>query len=228
MLRRAALLTVVASCIPVLLQAQRARFGLAAGTSLVGGGDSRALVDAGGFNVTGADHAGFHVRGMAEVPLGSAAFAFRAELFYNSLHSRPNSVASVGSGTGAAALSDRTLGLTGNFVASLIPQAGVSPYFLLGAGVFGSLLGTNPDQQSSAVVVTRGGMGLGLQTGAGLRIRTGQHSLLLEWRYGQALNNTRGVAFMPLTAGARFLQPPPRAGAPPPPGPPASEGAHAP
>src|SRR5207247_1114644 len=116
-----------------------------------------------GFNVTGADHAGFRVRGMAEVPLGSAAFAFRAELFYNSLHSRPNSVASVGSGTGAAALSDRTFGLTGNFVASLIPQAGVSPYFLLGAGAFGSLLGTNPDQQSSAVLVTRGAMGLGLQ-----------------------------------------------------------------
>src|SRR5881397_256792 len=156
MLRRAALLT-VAVCVPVLLQAQRVRFGLAAGTSLVGGGGSRALVDAGGFN-----------------------------------------------GSGAAALSDRTLGLTGNFVASLIPQAGVSPYFLLGAGVFGSLLGTNPDQQSSEVVVTRGGMGLGLQTGVGLRIRMGQHSLLLEWRYGQALNNTRGIAFMPLTAGIVF------------------------
>src|SRR5439155_1288786 len=116
MLRRAALLT-VAVCVPVLLQAQRVRFGLAAGTSLVGGGDSRALVDAGGF---------------------------------------------------------------------------------------GSLLGTNPDQQSSEVVVTRGGMGLGLQTGVGLRIRMGQHSLLLEWRYGQALNNTRGIAFMPLTAGIVF------------------------
>src|SRR5436309_685141 len=106
MLRRAALLT-VAVCVPVLLQAQRVRFGLAAGTSLVGGGGSRALVDAGGFNVTGADQAGFHVRGMAEVPLGSAAFAFRAELFYNSLHSRPNSVAIVGSGSGAAVISWR-------------------------------------------------------------------------------------------------------------------------
>src|SRR2546428_1212330 len=150
MLRRAALLTVVASCIPVLLEAERGRFGLAAGTGLVGGGDSRALVDAGGFNVTGADHAGFHVRGMAEVPLGSAAFAFRAELFYNSLHSRPNSVASVGSGTGAAALSDRTRGLAGNFVASLIPQAGVSPYFLLGAGVVRAPLRPNPGPHGNA------------------------------------------------------------------------------
>src|SRR2546425_6370065 len=89
-------------------------------------------------------------------------------------------------------------------------------------------LGSNPDQQSSAVVVTRGGMGLGLQTGAGLRIRTGQHSLLLEWRYGQALNNTRGVAFMPLTAGVVFLRTPPGGGAARPPLAPASEGAHAP
>src|SRR5436309_16135202 len=127
MLRRAALLT-VAVCIPVLLQAQRVRFGLAAGTSLVGGGDSRALVDAGGFNVTGADQAGFHVRGMAEVPLGSAAFAFRPELVYNSLHSRPNPVAIVGSGSGAGALSARTLGLAGNLVGSLSLQAGATPY----------------------------------------------------------------------------------------------------
>src|SRR5947199_7566604 len=198
---------------PLLLAAQGPRFGIAAGKSFVGGGDSRTLVDAGGFNVTGADQAGFHIRGMAEVPLNSAAFAFRAELFYNTLHSHPNSVAIVGSGSGAAELYDRTLGLTGNFVASLIPQAGVSPYFLLGAGVFGSLLGTNPDQQSSEVVVTRGGMGLGLQTGVGLRIRMGQHSLLLEWRYGQALNNTRGIAFMPLTAAVVFLRPARAAGA---------------
>src|SRR5438034_6567767 len=172
MLRRAALLT-VAVCFPVLLQAQRVRFGLAAGTSLVGGGDSRTLVDAGGFNVTGADQAGFHIRGMAEVPLNSAAFAFRAEVFYNALHSRPNSVGIVGSGSGAAALYDRTLGLAGNFVASLNPPARVSPYFLLGAGAFLSWLGTNPDPWSNQAVLTRGGMGLGLQTGVGLSIRAG-------------------------------------------------------
>src|SRR5437763_12571050 len=93
---------------PLLLAAQRPRFGSAAGKSFVGGGDSRTLVDAGGFNVTGADQAGFHIRGMAEVPLNSAAFAFRAEVFYNTLHSHPNSVAIVGSGSGAAALYDRT------------------------------------------------------------------------------------------------------------------------
>src|SRR3989442_4089873 len=48
----------------------------------VGGGDSRALVDAGGFNVTGADHAGFHVRGMAE----------RSEEHTSELQSRPHLV----------------------------------------------------------------------------------------------------------------------------------------
>ena len=53
---------------PPLLAAQRPRFGIAAGKSFVGGGDSRTLVDAGGFNVTGADQAGFHIRGVVEVP----------------------------------------------------------------------------------------------------------------------------------------------------------------
>ena len=53
-------------------------------------------------------------------------------------------------------------------------------------------------------MLTRGGMGLGLQTGVGLSIRAGKRSVLLEWRYGQALNNTRGVGFMPLTLGVMF------------------------
>jgi hypothetical protein len=197
-----ALLATLCTAIP--LRAQHPRFGIAAGTSFVGGGDSRALVDAGGFNVTGADQAGFHLRAMAEWPLNSAAFAFRAEFFYNRLHSRPNTVAIVGSSSGAAALSDQTAGLTGNFVASLSSQARLSPYFLLGAGVFGSSLGTNPDPQSGEVVISRNGMGLGLQTGVAVRFRIGRQSFLVEWRYGQALNNTRGVGFMPLTVGVMF------------------------
>jgi len=186
------------------LDAQRVRFGIAAGTSWVGGGDSRVLVDAGGFNVTGASQAGHHFRGFVEVPLTSPAFAFRAELFYNALHSSPNTVAIVGSGSGSAALVDRTIGLTGSFVASVIPRARTSPYFLFGAGIFRSHLGTNPDPQSNAVTVTRGGMGLGLHAGLGLRIPIRDRSLLLEWRYAQALNNTRGVAFMPVTLGITF------------------------
>jgi hypothetical protein len=189
---------------PTLSQAQRPRFGIAAGKSFVGGNDSRILVDAGDFNVTGAGQAGFHIRGMAEWPLNSTAFAFRAEFFYNRLHSNPNSYAVVGSSTATTALSDRTGGVTGNFVASLRPHARVSPFFLFGAGVFGSSLGTNSDPRSRDVVISRGGMGLGLQMGVGMRVRIQQRDFLVEWRYGQALNNTRGVAFMPLTVGIMF------------------------
>jgi hypothetical protein len=202
---QALLTTILALCAPTLLSAQHPRFGIALGTSLVGGGDSRTVVNAGGFNVTGADQAGFHIRAMADIPLDSSAFTFRTELFYNNLHSQPNSTAFLASGEiGAAALIDRTFGLTGNFVAGLSPRARVSPYFLLGAGVFLSFLGTNPDRQSSHVATTRSGMGLGLQTGMGMRLRLGQRSLLVEWRYGQALNNTRGTGFMPLTIGLLF------------------------
>lgn len=94
--------------------------------------------------------------------------------------------------------------MTGNFVASLSPQARVSPYFLFGAGVFRSTLGTNSDPQSRDVVISRRGMGLGLQFGVGMRVRIQQRDFLLEWRYGQAVNNTRGSAFMPLTVGILF------------------------
>ncbi len=205
MSRSVAVFTViVALCSVTSLEAQRVRFGVAAGTSWIGGGDSRVLVDAGGFNVTGASQAGHHLRGFAEWPLGSGGMAFRAELFYNSLHSRPNSWAIVGSGIGASALSDRTIGLTGNFIATVSPHARVSPYFAFGAGMFRSRLGTNSDPQSDQVAVTRGGMGLGLQTGLGLRFKVGGKNLLLDWRYVQAFNNTRGVAFMPFTIGVQF------------------------
>lgn len=205
MSRHVALFPLVAAlCMPILAQAQGPRFGIAVGQGFVGGGDSRVLVDAGGFNITGSGQAGVHVRGFAEWPLNSTAFAFRAELFHNRLHSNPNTCAVVGRSCATSALTDRTTGLTGNFVASLNSSAGVSPYFLFGAGVFASSLGTNPDPQSGDVVISRRGMGLGLQMGVGMRLRIQRRDFLVEWRYGQALNNTRGSAFMPLTVGIMF------------------------
>jgi hypothetical protein len=204
MLRALSAITFFALCFTTGLSAQRVRFGFAYGTSLVGGGDSRVLVPTNGYNVTGADQSGHHIRLFADFPLSSPSVIFRAELFYNVLHSGPNSWAFVGNDVGKAALTDKTFGLTGSFVASLKPHARVSPYFLFGGGLFMSQLGTNSDPQSRQVAMTEGGMGLGLQTGFGLKIKTGKRDLLLEWRYGQALNNTRGSTFMPLTIGVRF------------------------
>lgn len=67
MSRRTMLFPLVAAlCMPALAQGQGARFGIAVGHSFVGGGDSRVLVDAGGFNVTGSGQAGVHLRGFVE------------------------------------------------------------------------------------------------------------------------------------------------------------------
>jgi len=190
-------------CMPTLSQGQGPRFGIAIGTGLVAG-DSRVVVDAGNFNVTGAGQSGLHIRGTAEWPLSAPAFTFRAELFYNRLYSKPNSYAFVGDSLATAALTDRTAGLTGSFVAWLSPQAGVSPYFLFGGGVVKSSLGTNSDPQSHDVVISRGGFGLGLQAGMGLRFRIKRTDFLVEWRYAQVMNNTRGSAYWPLTVGIMF------------------------
>lgn len=54
------------------------------------------------------------------------------------------------------------------------------------------------------ITATRGGMGMGLTAGGGLRIRTGGPTLLLDWRYYQALNNTRGSAFTRFSVGVSF------------------------
>ncbi len=122
------------------LAGQSPHVGLLLGRSLVGGSDSRTLV---GSSVTGADQDGVHVRGFAEFPLEGSPLSLQADLFYNRLTSGPNTFdAGV---NGKAALVDRTIGLTGSLVANTRRRSAVSPYFALGAGVFTTRLGHNPD-----------------------------------------------------------------------------------
>jgi hypothetical protein len=182
---------------PVL--AQSTHVGVLVGRSLIGGSDSRTFVGPG---VTGADQAGVHLRAFADLRLEQSPFSFRAELFYNRLTSGSRTY---DAGVNAkAALVDRTLGLSGSFVATTNPTAHIAPYFSLGAGVFTTELGHNPDDSSNRVTQTYSGMGLGFTGGAGLRIRVGRPELLLDWRYYQGLYNTRGSSFMPLSLGLAF------------------------
>ncbi|MFL5492950.1 MAG: hypothetical protein ACJ8DC_01060 [Gemmatimonadales bacterium] len=181
------------------LAAQGPRWGLLIGRSLVGGGDSRTLV---GSAVTGADQAGLHLRAFADLPLEATPLSLRAEIFYNRLTSGPNTFdAGV---NGKAALVDQTIGLTGSLVATPSRRSAVAPYFSLGAGVFTTRLGHNPDPQSTQITSTYRGMGLGLAAGGGVRVRLGRPTLLVDWRYYQALYNTRGSSFMPLSIGLAF------------------------
>jgi hypothetical protein len=197
-----ATLTAALQCAPLAAQvAPRAQFGGAIGYSLVGGGDSRTVVGSG---VTGAGRAGLHLRAFVALPLTARAFTFQGELFYNRLTSGSNTYAIVGSISARSALVDQTLGLTGSFVASTSPSARVAPYFALGAGLFTSSLGSNPDPFGTRVTHTDHGMGLGLAAGGGVRWRIGRSTLLLDWRYYQALHNTRGSSFMPLSIGIAF------------------------
>jgi hypothetical protein len=181
------------------LVAQGPSFGFLLGRSLVGGGDSRTLVGSG---VTGADQAGLHLRGYVDLPLEGSGLSFRTELFYNRLTSGSRTYdARV---NGKAALVDRTAGLTGSFVAAMSSHRTVSPYFSLGAGLFTTTLGHNPDEFSTRVTEEYRGMGLGLVAGGGLRVRLGRPTLLLDWRYYQGLYGTRGSSFMPFSVGLGF------------------------
>jgi hypothetical protein len=181
------------------LLAQKPHFGVLVGRSLVGGGNSRMFVGPG---VTGASQAGIHLRGFVDLPLDQSPFSFRAELFYNRLTSGSSTF---DAGVNAkAALVDRSLGLTGSFIGTTSRAAAIAPYFSLGAGLFTTELGHNPDESSSVVTETYSGMGFGLTAGAGLRFRLGRAEVLLDWRYYQALYNTRGSSFMPLSIGLAF------------------------
>lgn len=181
------------------LVAQGPSFGVFLGHSFVGGGDSRILVGSG---VTGGSQAGLHLRAFANLPFEATPLSFRAELFYNRLTSGSNTYNA--SPDGKAALLDRTVGLTGSFVASTSRSARVAPYFSLGAGLFTTELGHNPNGMSTVITETYQGMGLGLVAGGGLRVRLGRPTLLLDWHYYQALYNTRGSSFMPISIGLGF------------------------
>jgi hypothetical protein len=54
------------------------------------------------------------------------------------------------------------------------------------------------------VTETYSGMGLGLVAGGGLRIHVGRPTLQIDWHYYQALYNTRGSSFMPISIGFGF------------------------
>ena len=181
------------------LAAQSPSFGAFLGHSLVGGGDSRTVVGSG---VTGGDQAGLHLRAFADLPLEDSPFSFRAELFYNRLSSGATTYSV--SPNAKAALLDRTLGLSGSFVASTSRVARVAPYFSLGAGLFTTELGHNPNDMTTLITETYYGMGMGLVAGGGLRVRLGRPTLMLDWHYYQALYNTRGSSFMPISIGVGF------------------------
>lgn len=189
-------------CVPALA-AQRARFGVVVGQS-VPAGDTRTIIDNGTDSTTGVGQPGLHLRGFVEVALAASSFSFRGEVFFNRLTAGPNTYANVGGRNAKVALSDRAFGVTGSFVATTKSAAVVAPYFSMGAGLFLSVLGYNPSPGEESVTHTQGGMGLGMVMGTGLLIRTGGPTLLLDARYYQALNNTRGSAFLPLSIGVVF------------------------
>lgn len=204
-MRRTLTIVFICACVPLTLAAQRPTFGLAVGYSFVGGADTRTIVSTGAASLTGADRAGIHVRAMAEWPLRTDALRFRMELFYNRLTSGANSAAIVGTSGTLNARVDRTVGAMETLVAAPISSRAFSPYFLVGLGAFESHLVGQPGsgyQGRGAAAVD--GMGLGLQAGIGLRYRIGSVPLMVEWRYAQALNDTRGISFMPLTVGIAF------------------------
>jgi hypothetical protein len=186
------------------VQAQGVRWGLLGGRSLVGGGDTRVAVDVARTPVSGGDQPGVHLRGFLEAPVGATPLSFQAELFFNQLDSRPNTWSANTTPMAQTALRDRAFGLMGAFTVATGRTTRVAPYFSLGAGFMATQLSTNPDPLAEHPTASGGGMGLGLTAGGGLRFRLGRPTLLVDWRYYQALNNTRGSAFMPFSLGLSF------------------------
>jgi hypothetical protein len=171
------LIAVLAVAMPLVAQEKETRFGVAGGLNFVGGGASKIGVDIAGTQVAGADRGGQFV----------AAF----------LEHRS-------AGIGRSALRDNTFGVAATMSYALRNGPGLTPYVLLGAGIYASSLGTNPDANASEVTQTRNAMGLGAHVGAGLQWNVGKRQMFAELRFHQALHQARGAAFMPLVVGLKF------------------------
>jgi hypothetical protein len=188
------------------LHAQRIEPGVLVGHSFVVGGDSRTLVEAGPGVLTGGDQAGLHARIFVDLPIATTRLSLRLDAFYNRLTTSVPTLAWVDGQFAPTARVDRTLGLTGSFLATTSRSAPVAVYGGLGAGFFLSHLeGDVTASTADAAAAVTDGMGLGLVAGGGaiLRLWSGPR-VVVDWRYHQALNNTRGSGFTPLSVGLRF------------------------
>lgn len=197
--RHSLLLFAAISLLPTLATAQSTRVGLSGGLNFVGGGASRIGVDVSGTTVTGADRQGHYFSAFMERTAGGP-MGVRLEAFY----SRLTSGRQTWSPEGRPALRDETFGAATTLTYALRQRASLTPYTLLGAGLYATSLGTNPDPSASEATQTARGMGLGLHVGAGLEWQVDGAHLFAEWRFQQALHQTRGAAFMPFVLGVKF------------------------
>jgi opacity protein-like surface antigen len=201
MRQRLPLLLVAAALVcPDLLHGQETSFGISGGLNFGGGAASKVAVDIAGIPVTGADGPGQFLSAFVERRHSGSLFSMRLEAFYSRLSSGPKS----SSALGRAALRDNTIGLALTLRHDLRGGSGLRPYGLLGAGVYASMLGTNPDPAATNVSESRSAMGLGMHVGAGLEWKLGGQTLFTELRFHQALHQRRGGAFMPLAVGIKF------------------------
>jgi opacity protein-like surface antigen len=195
------LIAVLAVAMPLVAQEKETRFGVAGGLNFVGGGASKIGVDIAGTQVAGADRGGQFVAAFLEHRRAGSLIGLRLEGFYSGLSSGPKTVSA---GIGRSALRDNTFGVAATMSYALRNGPGLTPYVLLGAGIYASSLGTNPDANASEVTQTRNAMGLGAHVGAGLQWNVGKRQMFAELRFHQALHQARGAAFMPLVVGLKF------------------------
>jgi|CXWL01.1.fsa_nt_gi hypothetical protein len=197
---RVALIAAAILVAPTVTHAQSTRVGFSGGLNFVGGGASRTGVDVGGTTVTGADRQGKYVSAFLERHGDAGPLGMRLEAFYGRLTSGRQTW----SPKGRPALRDETFGAVATLVYSLSSGRDLTPYTLLGAGLYATSLGTNPDPSASTVSQTARGMGLGMHVGAGLEWQVRRTHFFAEWRFQQALHQTRGGAFMPFVLGVKF------------------------
>ena len=196
---RATLLAALVT-VPAVVSAQSTRIGVSGGLNFVGGGSSKIGVDINGSPVTGGDRQGQFFSVFLERQTEGAPTSLRLEAFHGRLTSGPNTSNSFG----RAALRDATYGAAATLAYSLGSGSGMKPYALLGAGMYATSLGTNPEAGATEVTQSKNGMGLGLHVGVGLEWSLNRTQVFTEWRYQQALHQTRGAAFMPLVVGVKF------------------------
>lgn len=194
------MMVALASVLPAGAAAQTTSVGVAGGMNFVGGGSSKIAVDIGGLPITGGDRQGQYFSAFLERRTESVPTSLRLELFYSRLTSGPQT----SNALGRAALRDVTYGAAATMAYSLRSGSGPKPYALLGAGIYATSLGTNAVAGATEVTQTRNGMGLGLHVGLGMEWRVSGAQMFTEWRYQQALHQTRGSAFMPFVVGVKF------------------------
>jgi hypothetical protein len=149
---------------------------------------------------------GFHVAVGAARAIPRSSLEFQAHILYNRVAGGHATYLAVDYGSGLARMAHRaeSFALISGLTWRAFADRRWTPYLVTAAGIYRSILGTNPDDRDARVSETYAVTNPGVNAGVGIALRFGTREGFFEVRRHELLGVSQGVSYVPLSFGMRF------------------------